>query len=69
MLVTHDFDDVVRLATHLLLLERGRAVACGALPELTSRPDLPWLRDAVGLGSVFDARRRAHAIPSAASSS
>ena len=26
-----------------------------------SRPDLPWLREAVGLGSVFDARRRADA--------
>ena len=38
------------------MLEHGRAVAYGPLAELTSRPDLPWLRDAVGLGSVFDAR-------------
>jgi molybdate transport system ATP-binding protein len=56
ILVTHDFEDVVRLATHLLVLEQGRAVACGTLAELTSRPDLPWVRSAVGLGSVFDAR-------------
>jgi molybdate transport system ATP-binding protein len=55
VLVTHDFEDVIRLATHLLILDRGRAVACGALPDLMSRPDLPWLRAAVGLGSVFDA--------------
>ena len=55
MLVTHDFDDVVRLATHVLLLEGGRGVACGRLEAVMSRPDLPWLRDAVGLGSVFDA--------------
>jgi molybdate transport system ATP-binding protein len=55
ILVTHDFDDVVRLATHVLMLEHGRAIAQGALSELTSRPDLPWLRDAVGLGSVFEA--------------
>jgi molybdate transport system ATP-binding protein len=55
VLVTHDFDDVVRLATRLMILDRGRAVAIGALADLTSRPDLPWLRDAVGLGSVFDA--------------
>jgi molybdate transport system ATP-binding protein len=55
ILVTHDFDDVLRLATHLLVLERGRCVAAGSLSDLTSRPDLPWLRDAVGLGSVFDA--------------
>jgi molybdate transport system ATP-binding protein len=56
VLVTHDFDDVVRLATRLLILEQGRAIAVGALSELTSRPDLPWLRAAVGLGSVFEAR-------------
>jgi molybdate transport system ATP-binding protein len=55
VLVTHDFEDVIRLATHLLILERGRAVASGALPHLMSRPDLLWLREAVGLGSVFDA--------------
>lgn len=55
VLVTHDFDDVVRLATHLLILEQGRGVACGPLQTLTSRPDLAWLRKAVGLGSVFDA--------------
>jgi molybdate transport system ATP-binding protein len=55
ILVTHDFEDVLRLATHLLFLERGRAVANGSLSDLTSRPDLPWLREAVGLGSVFDA--------------
>ena len=55
VLVTHDFDDVIRLATHLLVLDRGRAMAWGTLEELTSRPDLPWVRSAVGLGSVFDA--------------
>ncbi len=56
VLVTHDFDDVVRLATRLLILEKGKAMASGALTDLTSRPDLPWLREAVGLGSVFEAR-------------
>ena len=55
ILVTHDFDDVVRLATHVLMLEQGRAVACGSISALMSRPDLSWLREAVGLGSVFDA--------------
>jgi molybdate transport system ATP-binding protein len=56
VLVTHDFDDVVRLATRLLLLEKGQRVADGPLEALMSRPNLPWLRDAVGLGSVFEAR-------------
>jgi molybdate transport system ATP-binding protein len=55
MLVTHDFEDVVRLATHLLILEQGRSVACGPLSTLMSRPDLSWVREAVGLGSVFEA--------------
>jgi molybdate transport system ATP-binding protein len=55
ILVTHDFDDVVRLATHLLILEQGRGVAAGPLASLMSRPDLTWLRDAIGLGSLFDA--------------
>jgi molybdate transport system ATP-binding protein len=55
VLVTHDFDDVVRLATHVLMLEQGKSVANGAVPALMSRPDLSWLREAVGLGSVFDA--------------
>jgi molybdate transport system ATP-binding protein len=55
VLVTHDFEDVIRLATNLLVLERGTAVAAGRLDELTSRPDLAWLRDSIGLGSLFDA--------------
>jgi molybdate transport system ATP-binding protein len=55
VLVTHDFDDVVRLATHVLVLERGRSVAFGPVSKLMSRPDLTFLRDAIGLGSVFDA--------------
>jgi molybdate transport system ATP-binding protein len=55
ILVTHDFDDVVRLATHVLILEHGKTVALDAVPALMSRPDLSWLREAVGLGSVFPA--------------
>jgi len=55
VLVTHDFDDAVRLATHMLVVEHGRAVDYGPLSQLTSRPDVPFLREAVGLGSVFDA--------------
>lgn len=56
VLVTHDFDDVVRLATHLLLIDRGQTIAFGSLDALTSRPDLTWLRETVGLGSVVDAQ-------------
>ena len=55
VLVTHDFEDVVRLATHLVILRAGQMVASGRIESLTSRPDLPWLRDTVGLGTVIDA--------------
>jgi molybdate transport system ATP-binding protein len=55
VLVTHDLEDVIRLATHLLVLERGRAVAFGPLTSLLARPDLRPLRDLVGLGSVVEA--------------
>jgi molybdate transport system ATP-binding protein len=55
VLVTHDYDDVVRLATHVLVLDAGRTVAAGPVTSVMSRPDVKWLRDAVGLGTVFDA--------------
>jgi molybdate transport system ATP-binding protein len=55
VLVTHEFEDVLRLATHLLVLREGRDVAQGPLEALTSRPDLLWLRDAIGLGSLVEA--------------
>jgi molybdate transport system ATP-binding protein len=58
VLVTHEFDDVVRLATHLAILRRGQLAAYGSLESLTSRADLPWLRDSVGLGTVTDATVR-----------
>ena len=55
VLVTHDFEDVIRLASHVTLLERGHVVAAGAVGEITSRVDLPWLAAAAGRGSVFTA--------------
>ncbi len=59
VLVTHDFDDVVRMATHLAILDAGRVVAHGSLEELTSSSAYPWLRKSIGLGSVIDAEVRA----------
>jgi molybdate transport system ATP-binding protein len=55
ILVTHDFDDVVRLATHVLIIDKGKSLAYGSVTDLMSRPDLSWLREGVGLGSVFEA--------------
>jgi molybdate transport system ATP-binding protein len=54
VLVTHDFNDVVRLATHVLLLERGGILAMGTLAEITSRTDLPASTQPIGAGSVIE---------------
>lgn len=55
VLVTHDFDDVLRLASHLLMMHRGTAVAVGPLSELMSRPDLEAVGTSAGFGSLFEA--------------
>jgi molybdate transport system ATP-binding protein len=55
LLVTHDYQDVVRLATHVLLLDRGRTIAQGPIDALSSRPDVPWTAHGIDAGSVFDA--------------
>jgi len=39
--VSHALDEVARLADHLVLLEKGRIIASGALHETLARLDLP----------------------------
>jgi molybdate transport system ATP-binding protein len=39
--VSHDIAEVERLADHLVLMQAGRVVACGPLPELQVDPQLP----------------------------
>ncbi len=39
--VSHALDEVARLADHLVLLDRGRVIASGALAETFARLDLP----------------------------
>jgi molybdate transport system ATP-binding protein len=55
ILVTHALEDVVRLASHLLILARGAAVANGPVQTLMSQPELSGLREVIGLGSLFEA--------------
>ncbi|MFT6914895.1 MAG: molybdate transport system ATP-binding protein [Motiliproteus sp.] len=43
--VTHAADEVARLADHLVVLEKGRALACGPLTETLARLDLPIRQD------------------------
>lgn len=60
VLVTHDLDDVVRLATHVLVIDRGRRVALDTVSALMRRRDLPELVDVAGPGTVFEAVVRRH---------
>ncbi len=41
--VTHSFDEVTRLADHLVLLDQGRVTAEGSLQGILTRPDLPFV--------------------------
>ena len=54
ILVTHQFEDVVRLATHVVLLDGGRVLAQGDLPAVSLRPELNTLLGAEGVGAVIE---------------
>lgn len=57
--VSHALDEVARLADHLVLMEKGRAIASGALNEILARLDLPTVhRDDAGV--VINASIAAH---------
>lgn len=53
--VSHQFDEVLRLATHLVLMEKGRAVVSGTLPEVALHPVLARLAGEAAVGAVLDA--------------
>jgi molybdate transport system ATP-binding protein len=57
--VSHELDEVTRLADHLVLLRHGRIMASGALDQMLSRLDLPLshLDDA---GAVLEAKVAVH---------
>jgi molybdate transport system ATP-binding protein len=52
--VTHSPDEVVRLANHIVVLDKGRVVASGSLVDILSRVDLP-IRLGDDLGAVLQA--------------
>ena len=57
--VTHALEEVVQLATSLVLLDRGRMAAFGPLAALSSRADLP-LAARPDAGAVLEARVDGH---------
>lgn len=62
ILVTHDFDEVVRLCDRLIVLDRGRIVAAGSVHELASRSDIPQLAVHFDPGAVLDVRVVQHDV-------
>ncbi|MGG5817400.1 molybdenum ABC transporter ATP-binding protein [Falsiroseomonas sp. HW251] len=64
LLVTHALEEVDALADTLVLMERGRALAVGAVEELAARTDLPlaWRRDAGVLVTCVVAEPRGELI-------
>ena len=56
VLVTHQFEDVVRLATQVVLMESGQMLAHGSLPIISMRPELSLLLGSEGLGAVIEGR-------------
>lgn len=57
--VSHQPDEVVRLADHVVLLESGRVLAQGPLLDMLTRPDSP-LAHGDAAGSVIEATVSAH---------
>jgi molybdate transport system ATP-binding protein len=56
VLVTHQFEDVVRLATHVVVMDAGQVLAQGSLPSVSLRPELSKLLGTDGIGAVIEGR-------------
>jgi molybdate transport system ATP-binding protein len=52
--VSHDFDEVLRLATHLVLLDQGRTLAQGDLSTMSLNPDLRAIIGADAVGAIIE---------------
>ena len=52
--VSHQFDEVLRLATHLVLMESGRVVASGELSAVSLDPALRAIVGPDAIGAVLD---------------
>jgi molybdate transport system ATP-binding protein len=52
--VSHQFEEVLQLATHVVLMETGRVVAQGTLSEVSLCPELRAIVGPDSVGSVLD---------------
>ncbi|HEY2779620.1 MAG TPA: molybdenum ABC transporter ATP-binding protein [Steroidobacteraceae bacterium] len=52
--VSHNFDEVLRLATHLVLMESGKTVAQGDVGEMSLHPRIRSIIGADAVGAIVD---------------
>jgi molybdate transport system ATP-binding protein len=52
--VSHHFDEVLRLATHLVLMSDGKAIAQGNLGDMSLNPELRAIIGADAVGAIVD---------------
>jgi molybdate transport system ATP-binding protein len=53
--VSHNFDEVLRLATHLVLMEAGKTIAQGDLGEMSLHPRVRTIIGSDAVGAIVDA--------------
>jgi molybdate transport system ATP-binding protein len=54
--VSHDFDEVLRLATHLVLLDAGRVLAQGGIEAMSLQPELRAIIGPQAVGAIVEGR-------------
>lgn len=54
--VSHHFDEVLRLATHLVLIDAGRVAAQGSIGVMSLRPELRAIIGPEAVGAILDGR-------------
>jgi molybdate transport system ATP-binding protein len=52
--VSHNFDEVLRLATHVVLMEAGKTIAQGGVGEMSLNKDLRSIIGADAVGAIVD---------------
>jgi molybdate transport system ATP-binding protein len=52
--VSHDFDEVLRLATYLVLMDSGRTIAQGGIADMSLNKDLRSIIGADAVGAIVD---------------
>ena len=54
--VTHDFEEVLRLATHVVVMHAGAVVAKGSVSEMSREPHLRAIIGSDAMGSIIEGR-------------